>query len=87
MSQVTCKNCGWVHFAVTREHAQADVDKFNAFYRDSSLEVQKSFGGEASISTYERCFRCGGSYLNMRPAIEGDCPNGCTIQPIISEVV
>mgnify|MGYP001577390695 CR=1 FL=1 len=29
------------------------------------------------------CFRCGGSYMNFRPALEDDCPIGSTIQPIL----
>lgn len=33
-------------------------------------------------SKQTQCFNCGKSYKNMRPAKDGDCPDGCTIQEI-----
>lgn len=39
----------------------------------------------SSIRRHERCFRCGNSYRDFRPSVAGDCPDGCTIQPIIEE--
>ena len=36
-----------------------------------------------STYNYMRCFRCGGSYMNFRAALEDDCPIGSTIQPIL----
>lgn len=30
-----------------------------------------------------RCFRCGAGNEGMREYREGDCPVGCTIQPVI----
>jgi hypothetical protein len=88
MKTVTCKQCGWVAFEVSRAHATSQVEEFNNFYRTLSQEDQESFYGskEASISDYERCFRCGGPHHQFRDAKEGDCPNGCTLNPIISRV-
>ena len=79
----TCNNCGWVHFGVTRKHAEDEVKRFNEFYHTQSKEVQDMYGGESSIKNYEYCFRCGGLHTNMRVTKDGDCPGGCTIQPII----
>ena len=76
MNNRTCNNCGWVHFGVTRAHAAEEVARFN----EQFYPAQKS-----SITQYERCERCGGSYLNFRVALSGDCPDGCTIGPIIVE--
>ena len=45
-------------------------------------ETQKSYGGPATMDDYTFCFFCGNTYKNFRPAKAGDCPNGCTIQPI-----
>jgi hypothetical protein len=44
------------------------------------LETAKS-----SVDGYMRCRRCGAAYTQMRPANDGDCPNGCTINPILQE--
>ena len=87
MSCRTCNNCGWVHFGVTREFAETEVAKFNAYFDGLSGEKQQDYygGRKSSIRQYEKCFFCGGSYENFRPFVDGDCPTGCTIQPIIYE--
>lgn len=86
MNTVTCSACGWVHFGVTRAHAEEEVAKFNAYFEAQAQNVRDLFGNTpASIKTYERCFSCGGAHTNMRESKPGDCPDGCTIQPIIVE--
>ena len=81
---VTCNKCGWVHFVYTRVEAEEEVRRFNEYFDSLPPKKQKDYyGNHASIALYEQCFRCGGSYTDFRHFKEGDCPDGCTIQPII----
>lgn len=84
--EMTCP-CGWVAFAVTRTFAKRSVASFNAYFATLSEHDQRQFygGDNAKIEDYERCMLCGGSYKNFKPAAPGDCPNGCTLSPIIVE--
>jgi hypothetical protein len=82
--QVTCVACGWVHMAYTRAEAQAEVDKFNAWYVQQSEDTKACYGGKESlVKHYEGCDRCGGKVF--RPSKPDDCPVGCTIGPVIYE--
>jgi len=84
---VTCNNCGWVHFGIARKSAEEEVENFNLFY-DSLNEERKSwYSGKSKIENYEKCFNCGGGYENFRKSKNEDCPVGCTIQPIIYEEI
>ena len=83
--EVTCNNCGWVHFEVTRAFAEQQVAAFNAHYETLSDEAKSHYSTkQATIEPYERCNSCRGSYKNFRPAVDGDCPKFCTINPIIA---
>lgn len=82
---LTCNNCGWVHFAYTRQQAHYSINSFNQFYLNAPKETQEMYGGISRISHYEHCHRCGGSYKNFREYKEGDCPDGVTMSPIIRE--
>ena len=83
MSDRTCNQCGWVHFGVTRKFAEAEVARFNAFYEASTPSVQKQYGGPSHIRQYLWCNACGNSHVNFRDSKPGDCPDGCTISPIV----
>jgi len=87
MSHRTCNQCGWVAFGVTRAFAEAEVERFNQFYRSSPPETKELYNGPSSIAHYECCNRCGNEYTNFRDSIETDCPIGCTLSPIIVEEV
>lgn len=82
---VTCNQCNYVMFAVTLEYARQEVSDFNRYFW--GLEEQKRvdyYGGKPStIKNYVKCISCGGTFKNFRPAIAGDCPDGCTINPIL----
>lgn len=82
---VTCNQCGYVMFAVTLEYARREVSDFNKFFW--GLEEQKRndyYGGKpSSLKNYCKCINCGGTFKNFRPAIAGDCPDGCTINPVL----
>lgn len=82
---LTCKACGWVAFGVTREFAEEAVKRFNDYYGLLSPEKQRDYygGHNASIRDYERCISCGNEFTNFRNAVDGDCPYGCTLNPII----
>jgi ribosomal protein L37E len=84
-TKVTCNKCGRVHFYVTRKYAEEQVAKFNDFYDSLDKEKQNDYyGGKcASIKSYEHCMRCGNVYKDFREYKNGDCPDGCTIGPII----
>ena len=83
----TCNKCGWVHFDVTRKFAEAEVKDFNEYF-DGLDEAGKGFFGnkKSRIETYEKCFHCGGAWTDFRPFKDGDCPQGCTLQPIIYDI-
>ena len=86
MSLRTCNRCGWVHMGVTRQHAEQSVAEFNTFFETQPPEVREMYGNKpSSITAYERCFHCGGPHTDTREPKAGDCPDGCTIQPIIVE--
>lgn len=83
ITERTCNKCGTVHFAVTREHAENNVDQFNKFYDTAGYHVQQYYGRRATITSYEHCSKCGNTYLNFRLSKENECPIGCTLSPII----
>jgi hypothetical protein len=80
-----CGKCGWVHFQVSRQKAEEEVNRFNSYFDTLSEDDQKShYGGEkSSIDSYEHCFRCRASHELAVEAQEGDAPLGSTIQPMI----
>ena len=82
---VTCLKCGWVHFEVSREYAEDEVIKFTCYFNTLTPEQQQDFyGGRTSkVLDYEQCMVCGGSYKNFRDSLSNDCPDGCTLNPII----
>lgn len=83
----TCLNCGWVHFGVTRLHAEENVKTFNEYFKTLKKSEQKEFysGKKASIDLYEHCHRCDGPYTNFRDSKPDECPVGSTMGPIIVE--
>lgn len=87
MLNVTCNSCGTVAFLVTRAYAIKEIIKFGNYYDSLPTEHQRShYGGIKSyIEDYEKCSICEGSHRNFRTAVEGDCPDGCTLSPIIGK--
>ena len=71
----------------TRQQAQAEVDSFNEYFDTLTPQKQQDYygGRRSSITRYEHCGNCGGSYINFRVSKPDDCPDGCTINPIIHE--
>lgn len=87
MNYRTCNQCGWVHVAVSRQYAEDAVAPFLEYFNGLSKETQESlYGGKQNvIQDYETCEFCGGPHTNFREYKHGDCPDGCTIGPIIYE--
>lgn len=87
MKYVLCKKCFWVHFEVSREHAESEVKKFNEYFQTLSEEDKdRLYGGIPSmIQKYERCNMCGGSYKNFRVAKSEEVPFGSRVGPIIGK--
>ena len=81
----TCNQCGWVAFGVTRQFAEDEVARFNKFFNESPPETQRLYAGPSSVAHYECCIRCGNEYTKFHDSKEGDCPDGCTLNPIIVE--
>ena len=76
-------SCGWCHFGMTKSECQTSVDEFNRFFDAATDEVRGHYGNKkVSIADYQHCFFCGRSYTNFVDAKPGDCPDGCTLQPI-----
>jgi len=88
---VTCKKCGWIHKAYSREHAQREVDRFNEAFDKMSPAHQEMYGNhKASVTHYIGCLACGSEEL--RPAKMEDWPGygsgeqcAITINPVIYE--
>ena len=85
MIQRTCNECGWVAFGVTREFAEREVTRFNVFYNQAPFEIRECYNGPSSIAHYECCNRCGNPYTAFHDSEKDDCPDGCTLNPIIVE--
>lgn len=82
----TCLKCGRVAFGVSRECAETLVSDFNDFFDSADAVTRESYGNRRStIVSYERCTQCGNWCTNFRDAVDGDCPDGCTLSPIIVE--
>lgn len=84
--EVTCLTCGTVHFEVSLEYVTQEVAEFNAYFDTLSVDKQHDYygGHKSSVSRYAWCKRCGGSYTNFRDSVDGDCPIGATISPILN---
>jgi hypothetical protein len=81
---VTCLSCGTVWMAVTRAYAEEQTKHFNGYFDTLSSGQRDDYYGNkpASVASYEKCW-CSNSYKNFRKFKQGDCPDGCTISPII----
>lgn len=85
MTNRTCIRCGWVHFGVSRAEALDSISRFMEYYGTLSISQRESFykSNPPSIADYEHCMVCVNSYKNFRPYKKGDCPDGCTLSPIL----
>ena len=88
---VTCKACGWIHVAYTREHAEREVASFNEAFDKMPPEHQEMYGNRhASVGHYEGCLTCGSTELRPTvaedwPGYGSDVPHAITLNPVIYE--
>lgn len=88
---VTCKKCGWIHKAYSREHAEREVAQFNEAFDKMPPEHQEMFGNHhATVGHYAGCISCGST--EMRPTVAEEWPEyasgercAITINPVIYE--
>lgn len=73
---------------VSRSYAVGQVEEFNHYFDSLTRYDQKELysGKKATLHFYEHCFFCSGSYRDFRDSAKEDCPEGCTIGPIISRL-
>ena len=97
MNNVTCNNCGWVHFPVTRAYAKQQTREFADFWNNAPTETKlnyfrygaspeelpEKYDEEKHFQGYEYCHRCGEHYKNFRESLPKDCPDWCTISPVL----
>jgi hypothetical protein len=84
---VTCK-CKWVYFSVSKQFIKDWQTKWNEYWPTLDKEGRESFGlldGPPTPKEYFNCGICGTSYTDMYPSKPGDCPDGCTISPIMNK--
>lgn len=77
--KVTCLGCGRVSFAVTEETARGWARQARrAFLMRRPAQVGRA--PSYRLSDYA-CLGCRGT--SFRPSRPGDCPPGCTINPVV----
>ena len=81
--EVTCLNCGWVSYAVTRAEAEVEVARMNRYLATLSEQDRRGWRPEGASTTTYVCMNCGGR--EFRPARAEDCPDGATTNPVIWE--
>lgn len=94
---VTCKNCGWVHFEVTKAYVLEYTARWVKYVKSLTAKERSNFYGltakkfnaksyeKECLSGYTKCRLCAGSHKNFKRAKKGDCPHGCTISPILAK--
>lgn len=89
----TCLGCGWVHFSVSKDQALKEIYDFLYWVEKQSTETQQNFGTNGFDRDTEwrkmwydktHCFFCRNYYKNFRDFEESDCPDGVTIQGILT---
>lgn len=86
-NEITCLDCGWISYAVTRAEAERMIESFNRYFdRLPSKDQQRFYAGRrADLSSY-RCINCGnGDDLRFRPARASDSPYGVTVNPVVCD--
>jgi len=81
----TCRACGTVGYAVSRQHAKAEVENFNNWYNAQPPETREHYGRWSRMEDYERCRGCGALGTTFRPYVPGDCPAAVTLAPVVVE--
>ena len=78
------RRCGRSHFAVSTEHARAQVSSMLNYLDALDVEMRASFG-TPSLAARMRCFRGGADSAVVLSASEAGVPVGASIQPVMVE--
>jgi hypothetical protein len=69
---------------MSKQECVEEVNSFNEFYEKLSPVDKESYGRKSSLDLYTHCHSCGNDYKNFKDALPDDCPDGCTIGPIMN---
>lgn len=78
-----CGKCGHYHFGIIKEVVDQMTLSFSSWANALPQDyLDEHYGGIVpEAGSYERCFNCGTSYIEMLPD-DGKCPTGVTLQGI-----
>lgn len=86
MKHVICK-CGWVSFALTKQEAETEIQRFNTWFDNQPYKIREMYGNRRSSLSEYLCLRCGKG--DFKPASQEEIAKiwGCTINPVVYEEV
>jgi len=79
---VTCTHCGRVGVKYTPEQMNNAILRFNDWFESQTQSTKDNFGNKQSKESDYSCLTCG-HYGPYRLFKAGDCPDGCTISPVV----
>lgn len=85
---VKCKNCGWIHFQVSKSYVMDWLEGWKKFWPTLTEEGKSNYGlsdGPPGPEEYTKCQRCGGNYKNFTDATEKDLARiyGSTVSGVL----
>lgn len=87
MTFVTCIQCKWIHFQVSKVYVSKWQEEWKVFWLTLDEEGRDMFDlphGPPGPEEYLHCHRCNGSYKNFIDAKEDEMPFGSTIGGILN---
>lgn len=86
MKYLQCKNCGTVHYAVSRDWAEKKIRSNVRFYNLLAREKRDLYvGGEINaMHQFEHCHLCGNHYQEFNLLFDAQFAHSPYIYPIIS---
>jgi len=82
MKEVTCNNCGTVHFTLDLKTATDMISNSNEIRTNLKYPEDRLL----TIDMYKLCKFCGNGYENFRDSIDSDAPRGVTLQPVLEYI-
>jgi hypothetical protein len=75
---------GGHHEHMTHRFPEVKCPKCRWVHVAISMDVaRENLDTDEDIGRYLKCFQCGTPTLGFVPALEGDAPTGCTLQPVV----
>lgn len=87
MNYLQCKECGTLHYAVSRRWAEKKINNSRWFYNLLVKEKEEIYiGGQLNVMhQFESCHKCGNDYRLFCLAFEPLLSMSVLVYPIISE--